>query len=73
MLVQSERIKSNMKLGNGFIPVYHAGEFLKKDSEDIGPAVCYTIYVHYLSLWTQTADPISSEPFSTIPLYYIPE
>lgn len=32
-------------------------------------SVCYTIYTKYLSLCTQTADPISSEPSSRHPLY----
>ena len=42
---------------------------LKKGSDDIGLGVSYTIYIIYLSLGTQTADPISSEPFSRIPQY----
>ena len=33
---------------------------LEKDWDDIGSAVCYTVYTIYLSLCTQTADPISS-------------
>ena len=33
---------------------------LEKGSYDIGSAVCYTTYTIYLSLWTQTTDPISS-------------
>ena len=37
---------------------------LEKCSGDIVPAVCYTIYTIYLSRWSLTADPISSEPFS---------
>ena len=30
---------------------------LEKGSDDVGPAVCDTIYTIYLSLFTQTADP----------------
>ena len=37
---------------------------LEKGSNDIWSTVCDTIYTIYLSRCTQTADPISSEPFS---------
>ena len=36
---------------------------LEKGSDDIGSAVCDSIYIIYLFRYTQTADPISSEPF----------
>ena len=36
---------------------------LEKGSDEIRSAACYTIYTIYLSFCTQTADPISSEPF----------
>ena len=36
---------------------------LEKGSDDIESAVCDTIYIIYLFRYTQTADPISSEPF----------
>ena len=42
---------------------------LEKGSVDIWTAVCYTIYTIYLSLCAQTADLISSKPFSRILLY----
>ena len=42
---------------------------LEKGSDDIGSAVCDTIYTVYLSLCTQTADSISSEPFPRHILY----
>ena len=34
---------------------------LENGSNDIVSAVCFTIYTIFLSLWTQTADPITSE------------
>ena len=41
---------------------------LEKGSDDI-ESVCCTIYSVYLSLCTQTAETIVSEPFSRHPLY----
>ena len=41
--------------------------FLEKGLDDIGSAVCDTIY---LSLCAQIADSISSEPFSRPTLYH---
>ena len=36
----------------------------KKGFGDVVSAVCCTIYTMYLSLWTQTAETTSLEPFS---------
>ena len=39
-------------------------EIHEKGSGDVVSAVCYTIYTIYLSLFTQTAETTSYEPFS---------
>ena len=46
---------------------------IKKCLNDIGSVVCDTIYTIYLSLCTQTADPILPEPFSRDTLYVYPK
>ena len=49
--------------------IMYRGVF-EKGSDDIGSAVCYTIYTIHISLCTQTDETTSSDPFSRIPLYF---
>ena len=69
-LIFSTLPRFQQKDSNGVVRKYLDRECLEKGSDNIGSAVCYTIYTSYLSLCTQTAVPITSEPFSRHHLYY---